>query len=142
MEICDIKLLYVGLHMYGELRRNPFIPVTAQGLLEAPDSILPSTTDSDSDSVPKAVDLTIKQKKQDSVSTIVHYDSSSTEGSESSTPSAEPGVSNSDHMDAPVQATTSPLDSDTPSESLLVTDTMADNSKNTETEIETPSNIL
>ena len=29
MEICDIKLLYVGLHMYGELRRKLFIPVTA-----------------------------------------------------------------------------------------------------------------
>ena len=142
LEICDIKLLYVGLHMYGELRRKPFIPVTAQALLEAPDSILPSTTDSDSDTAPKAVDLTIKQQKQDSFSTTVHNDSSSTEGSESSTPYTKPGVSNCDRMNVQDQAMTSPSDSNTPSESLLVTDTVVDNNVNTVPETETRGDIL
>ena len=128
--------------MYGELRRKPFVPVTAQALLEAADSILPLTTDSDSDSAPKAVDLTVKHQKQDSVSTSVHYDSSSTEGSESSTPCVEPEVSSSDHMKTPVQVMTSSLGSDTPSESLLITDKVVDNSKNTDTEIEIPNNVL
>ena len=114
MEICDIKLLYIGLHMYGELRRKPFVPVTAQALLEAPDSILPSIT-TELDSTPNAMDLMVKQQQQQHQEpTNVYYDSSSTEGSESSTPYVELDMPSHHCIESPAHVLAS-SDSDTPS---------------------------
>ena len=133
LEICDIKLLYVGLHMYGELRRKPFVTVTAQALLEALDSILPPTTDSDSDPTSKVVDLTVKHQD----STNVHYNSGSSDGSKSSAPYIKAETSNSDHIGTPTRT------SDTPSESLLsansAVNSACNNSKNPDTETDQPT---
>ena len=36
LEICDLKLLYIGQHMFAELKQKPFIPVTKPVVTEAP----------------------------------------------------------------------------------------------------------
>ena len=33
LEICDIHLLYIGVHMFAELKHKPFIPITATAVL-------------------------------------------------------------------------------------------------------------
>ena len=56
-------------------------------------------------------------------------------------PYAEPGVSNCDRINVQDQTMTSPSDSDTLSESLLVTDAMVDNNVNAVPETETQSDM-
>ena len=58
LEICEVHLLYIGQHMYGELKLCPFVPVKGQAITEAPNIyILP--TDEDKRSM-EAVDLSKK----------------------------------------------------------------------------------
>ena len=55
LEICDVKLLYVGQHMFAELRPKPFILVTKLVMSKLPNySHLKSTTD---DEIPTPIDL-------------------------------------------------------------------------------------
>ena len=90
--------------------------------MEAPDSILPSTA-TDLDITPNAMDLMVKQQQHQEPSNV-YYDSSSTEGSESSTPYVEPDMFSQHGTESPAQVLAS-LDSDTPSESLLSTNIVA-----------------
>ena len=42
LEICDIHLLYIGIHMFTELKLKPFIPITTTAVLEPPTIVVPT----------------------------------------------------------------------------------------------------
>ena len=55
LEICDVKLLYIGQHMFAELKPKPFIPVTKPVVSSLPNySHLKSAADNN---VPCPIDL-------------------------------------------------------------------------------------
>ena len=62
LEICEVHLIYIGIHMFAKLKQKPFIPITATALLELPTVEIPSLDDRDT--VLSAIDLTFKQKEQ------------------------------------------------------------------------------
>ena len=50
LEICQVHLLYIGQHMYGELKICPFVPIIGPVFTEAPTNFTP-LLDKDSESV-------------------------------------------------------------------------------------------
>ena len=50
LEICQVHLIYIGIHMFAELKRQPFIPITSTAIMEPPSSIPPCITNLDSPS--------------------------------------------------------------------------------------------
>ena len=75
LQICQVHLLHIGLHMYDEIKSKPFVPVTKAAVTEAPLPVLPALHDVSS-ATDTAIDLAIK-----------HYDA---EGDEASTTTGEP----------------------------------------------------
>ena len=61
LEICDIHLLYIGVHMFAELKRKPFIPITATAVLESLQVKIPILDTEDTAAL--AIDLSVKQKE-------------------------------------------------------------------------------
>ena len=110
LEICDITLLYIGAHMFGEVKQKLFI-TTVKPVQGPP--YLPIPYDN-SETQPTAVDLTSKCMTK-VVATASPSDSDMIEGTESDTP-----YSNSVHVKQ--EQSSSDYDSepsDNPSESLL-----------------------
>ena len=58
LEICEVHLLYIGQHMYGDLKLCPFVPIKGHAITEAPTIYIPSN-DEDSKST-EAIDLSKK----------------------------------------------------------------------------------
>ena len=64
--ICRVHLIYIGIHMFAELKRWLFIPITSTELMEPPSSIPPCITNSDSSSTTTcAIDLSTKPVKSE-----------------------------------------------------------------------------
>ena len=59
LQICQVHLLHIGLHMYAEIKSKPFVPVTKTALTEAPLPVLPALHD-DSSAIDTAIDLSVK----------------------------------------------------------------------------------
>ena len=123
LDICEVKLMYIGMHMYSELKLKPFVLVHLPAITDLPYGNIPRPTEPDT-IMEKAVDLTTSTSGQPSVIVI---DDDVTEGSESDTPNENESDTPMDNCsflgsmnDSSTQA--SPDDSDysnTPSESLL-----------------------
>ena len=60
LEICQVHLLHIGLHMYAEIKPKPFVPVTKKVVTEAPIVVIPILHDDSSDT-DAAMDLSLKQ---------------------------------------------------------------------------------
>ena len=45
LEICEVCLLYIGTHMYSELKLRPFVTVHVPALTEAPGGVIPAVTE-------------------------------------------------------------------------------------------------
>ena len=60
LEICDIHLLYIGVHMFTELKLKPFIPITTTAVLEPPNIVV--QTPNTEDPTALAINLSIKQQ--------------------------------------------------------------------------------
>ena len=41
LDICEVRLMYIGTHMYSELKLKPFVPVHVPALTESPGGIIP-----------------------------------------------------------------------------------------------------
>ena len=82
LEICQIHLLHIGLHMYAEIKLKLFVSISQPAIMEAPCSIIPSVSCSADES--SAIDLTIKYSEEEEDGTTAAGDS---------------GESSSDHHD-------------------------------------------
>ena len=61
LEICQVHLIYIGVHMYAELKRRPFIPITSTAITEPPSSIPPCIDSSENTASSNcAIDLSTK----------------------------------------------------------------------------------
>ena len=60
LEICDIHLLYIGVHMFAALKLKPFIPITTTAVLEPPTIVV--QTPNTEDPTMLAIDLSVKQQ--------------------------------------------------------------------------------
>ena len=78
LKICEVRLLFISPHMYGELKRKAFEPVQKTAVLESLSKILP-TPDPTFDDINDAVDLT---KKSDELSATSKPIPSPSEGEE------------------------------------------------------------
>ena len=65
LEICQVHLLHIGLHMYAEIKSKPFVPVTKITVTEPPIQVLPALHDVSSPTN-KTIDLSIKHSHEDS----------------------------------------------------------------------------
>ena len=64
LEICQVHLLHIGLHMYAEIKSKPFVPVPKIAVTEAPIPVLPNLHD-DSSPTNEAIDLSVKHSHTD-----------------------------------------------------------------------------
>ena len=127
LELCEVKLLYIGLHMFGELKLKPFGNVKQQAVTEALSSILPNTSDdmeSTQEDSPKVIDLSKPHENKET------SDDETIDGDPSISSDIPAILSSSESKDtgltSPVQHTVlltniieTDNDSDTPSESLI-----------------------
>ena len=65
LEICEIHLLYIGVHMFAELKHKPFKPITATAILEPPSLFIPNISAETGDNLLSAIDLSVKQPDLD-----------------------------------------------------------------------------
>ena len=121
LDICEVKLMYIGMHMYSELKLKPFVPVHLPAITESPCGNILRPTEPDT-ITEKAVDLTTSTSIPPPVMVT---DDDVTEGSESDTPNkSDTPMDNCSLLgsgnDSSTQASPDYSDhSDTPSESLL-----------------------
>ena len=121
LDICEVKLMYIGMHMYSELKLKLFVLVHLPAITESPCGNIPQPTEPDT-IMEKAVDLTTSTSGQPPV---IVTDDDVTEGSESDTPNeSDTPMDNCSFLssmnDSSTQASPDDSDqSDTPSESLL-----------------------
>ena len=114
LEICQVPLLYIGQHMYGELKLHLFVPVMGPAIAEGLTNFIPPSDD-DCESL-EAMDLTKKSEEGNTAEdTTVGSDSESCiDNLEKSVPSLK--INDIELEGLPDNIAT---DSDTPSESLL-----------------------
>ena len=121
LDICEVKLMFIGMHMYLELKLKPFVPVHLPAITELPCGNIPRPTEPET-IMEKAVDLTTSTSVQPPV---IVTDDDVTEGSESDTPNESDTLMDncsllSSMNDSSTQASSDSSDlSNTPSESLL-----------------------
>ena len=66
LEICQVHLVYIGMHMYAELKRRPLIPIKSTAITELPSSIPPRIDCSENNaSLNCAIDLSTKPAELD-----------------------------------------------------------------------------
>ena len=65
LDICDIHLVYIGQHMYAELKVKPFATNTKRAVTHGPTEDVPSATNSDLDV--DAIDLSILRDRSNPV---------------------------------------------------------------------------
>ena len=121
LDICEVKLMFIGMHMYSELKLKPFVPVHLRAITESPCGNIPRPTESDTN-IENAVDLTTSTSSQPPV---IMTDDDATDGSDFDTLNGSDtvmdNISPSGSMnDYSSQTSPDPSElSDTPSESLL-----------------------
>ena len=70
LEICQVHLIYIGVHMYAELKRRPFILITSTAITDPSSSLPPSTgTTENTTTVNCAIDLSMKHAETSSLET-------------------------------------------------------------------------
>ena len=94
LEICEVRLMYIGTHMYSELKLKPFVLVQLPAVTESPCRIILHSVENNTDIV-KAMELTTGTAKQSSCTVTADDEtegmdgSECSEGSESDTPMDE-----------------------------------------------------
>ena len=115
LEICEVHLLYIGQHMYGELKLCPFVPVMGQAVTEAPNIYIPPK-DSDSECI-EAIDLSNKPDTSNAIPETM-YSIDIDDVSHGCNDHLD-GISSPCSVNAEFLDNTPTDSSDTPSESLL-----------------------